>query len=89
MWRIDGERFTHTWEDRFAIQEGYTPNLIAAVRGLLEKRGRSAEDFAKVALYAPDERSARRRAARARLQGPSRCRTRSSAGSATPARRSR
>jgi 3-hydroxy-3-methylglutaryl CoA synthase/uncharacterized OB-fold protein len=58
VWRIEGESFTHTWEDRFAIQEGYTPNLIAAVRGLLGKSGHSAEDFAKVALYAPDERSA-------------------------------
>src|SRR5262249_11326574 len=58
LWRIDGERFTHSWEDRFAIQEGYTPNLIAALCGLLEKTGRSAEDFAKVALYTPDERSA-------------------------------
>ncbi len=58
VWRVEGERFTHSWEDRFAIQEGYTPNLLAAVRGLLAKAGRSAEDFAKVALYAPDERSA-------------------------------
>jgi hydroxymethylglutaryl-CoA synthase len=57
VWRIDGERFTHTWEDRFAIQEGYTPNLFAAVLGLLERTGRSAEDFARVALYTPDERS--------------------------------
>ena len=57
VWRIEGESFTHTWEDRFAIQEGYTPNLIAAVRGLLQKSGSSPEDFAKIALYAPDERS--------------------------------
>lgn len=57
VWRIEGEAFTHSWEDRFAIQEGYTPNLIAALRGLLAKTGRSAEDFAKVALYTPDERS--------------------------------
>jgi len=58
VWRIDGERFTHTWEDRFAIQEGYTPNLVAAVRGALARTGRGPQDFAKVALYAPDERSA-------------------------------
>jgi 3-hydroxy-3-methylglutaryl CoA synthase/uncharacterized OB-fold protein len=57
VWRIEGERFTHTWEDRFAIQEGYTPNAIAAVRGLLEKTGHGAEEFAKIALYTPDERS--------------------------------
>ncbi len=57
VWRIDGERFTHTWEERFAIQEGYTPNLVAAVRDLLARLGRGPEDFAKVALYAPDARS--------------------------------
>jgi 3-hydroxy-3-methylglutaryl CoA synthase/uncharacterized OB-fold protein len=57
VWRSDGERFTHTWEDRFAIQEGYTPNLVAALRGLFEKSGRAPEDFAKVALFAPDARS--------------------------------
>ncbi len=58
VWRIEGERFTHSWEDRFAIQEGYTPNAIAALRGLIAKTGRSPEDFARIALYTPDERSA-------------------------------
>src|SRR5688572_21888087 len=58
VWRVEGEAFTHTWEDRFAIQEGYTPNLTGVVAGLLERSGRSAEDFAKIALYTPDERSA-------------------------------
>jgi hydroxymethylglutaryl-CoA synthase len=58
VWRVEGEAFTHTWEDRFAIQEGYTPNAIAALRGLLAKTGHTAEDFARIALYTPDERSA-------------------------------
>jgi len=57
VWRTGGERFTHTWEDRFAIQEGYTPNLVGAVQGLFAKSGRAAQDFAKAALYAPDARS--------------------------------
>jgi 3-hydroxy-3-methylglutaryl CoA synthase/uncharacterized OB-fold protein len=57
LWRRDGETFTHTWEDRFAIQEGYTPNLVEAVRGLLEKSGAESADFARAALYAPDARS--------------------------------
>jgi 3-hydroxy-3-methylglutaryl CoA synthase/uncharacterized OB-fold protein len=57
LWRIEGERFTHSWEERFAVLEGYTPNLVAAVRGLFAKAGRGPEDFAKVALYAPDARS--------------------------------
>src|SRR5262245_6209868 len=41
VWRIEGERFTHTWEDRFAIQEGYTPNMIAVIRALLAKDRKS------------------------------------------------
>ena len=57
VWRTDGETYTHTWEDRFIVQEGYTPNLVEAVKGLLEKTGRSPADFARAALYAPDARS--------------------------------
>jgi uncharacterized OB-fold protein len=57
LWRSDGERFTHSWEDRFVVQEGYTPNVTEAIRGLLEKSGRAAGDFARAAIYAPDARS--------------------------------
>ena len=57
VWRGDGDRFVHSWEERFVIQEGYTPNLIEAVRGLLAKTNATAAEFARVALYAPDDRS--------------------------------
>ena len=57
QWRVEGEAFTHSWEDRFIVQEGYTPNLTAAVRGLLAKTGHSPTDFARTALYAPDARA--------------------------------
>ena len=57
LWRGERDRFVHSWEERFVLQEGYTPNLIEAVRGLLERTNTSAADFARVALYAPDERS--------------------------------
>lgn len=57
VWRADGDRFVHSWEERFVIQEGYEPNTIEALRGFFEKTGSSAADFARVALYAPDERS--------------------------------
>lgn len=57
MWRVEGETFTHAWEDRFIVQEGYTPNMVAAVKGLLEKTGRAASDYAKAAVVAPDARS--------------------------------
>ena len=57
QWRIEGEAFTHSWEDRFVVQEGYSPRLVEAVRALLDKTDAQPDDFAKVALYAPDARS--------------------------------
>jgi 3-hydroxy-3-methylglutaryl CoA synthase len=57
MWRIDGETFTHSWEDRFVVQEGYTPNMAAALGAYFEKTGSKPGDYAKAALYAHDARS--------------------------------
>lgn len=57
QWRIDGERFTHSWEDRFVVQEGVEPNLVAVLRGLFEKHGWKPTDFARAALHAHDARS--------------------------------
>jgi len=57
FWRGSDERYTHGWEDRFAIQEGYTPNTVEAVEGLFAKVGLGAGDFARAALYGPDARS--------------------------------
>ncbi|MDX1649362.1 MAG: OB-fold domain-containing protein [Myxococcota bacterium] len=57
VWRTAGDPFVHAWEERFVVQEAYTPAVTAAVRGLLEKAGAQAADFAKVALTAPDARS--------------------------------
>jgi len=57
VWRGDGESFSHSWEDRFVVQEGYTPRIVEAVTGLLERLGRSLDDYAKVVLYGPDARA--------------------------------
>jgi 3-hydroxy-3-methylglutaryl CoA synthase/uncharacterized OB-fold protein len=57
LWRAEGDRFVHSWEERFVVQEGYTPRLLEAVKGLLERSGAAPGDFARVALYAPDERA--------------------------------
>lgn len=57
VWRGEGDRFVHAWEDRFVVQEGYTPVLAEALRGLLAKLGDGAGAIARAALYAPDERS--------------------------------
>ncbi len=56
VWSVEGDRFVHSWEDRFVIQEGYAPRIVEAVRGLQERLGPEAAS-ARLALYAPDARS--------------------------------
>jgi hydroxymethylglutaryl-CoA synthase len=56
VWRAEGDRFVHSWEERFVVQEGYSPVLVEAVKGLLARTGAPAE-FARVCLFAPDARS--------------------------------
>lgn len=57
FWRSDGETFTHGWEDRFIIQEGYTPAMVEAVDGACTDAGLSAADLSRAAIVAPDARS--------------------------------
>jgi len=57
LWRVDGDPFVHTWEDRFVVQEGYTPRVVEAVRGYWERNGADASTLAKICMYAPDARS--------------------------------
>jgi 3-hydroxy-3-methylglutaryl CoA synthase len=57
VWRSEGDPFVHSWEERFVVQEGYTPGITEAVRGLLERIAAKPGDFTKAALYAPDARS--------------------------------
>ena len=57
VWRGERDRFVHSWEDRFVVQQGYQPNVVEAVKGLLAKTRSELSDFARVLLYAPDRRS--------------------------------
>jgi 3-hydroxy-3-methylglutaryl CoA synthase len=57
VWRSEGDPFVHSWEERFVVQEGYTPGITEVVRGLCAKLGASPADFTRVALYGPDARS--------------------------------
>jgi 3-hydroxy-3-methylglutaryl CoA synthase len=57
VWRPAGHEFVHSWEDRFVIQESYTPNITAAVAALLERTGSRIADYDRTVLYAPDARS--------------------------------
>ncbi len=57
VWRTEGDAFVHTWEERFVVQQGYTPGIVEAVSGLLAKLELEASSFHHVALYGPDARS--------------------------------
>jgi 3-hydroxy-3-methylglutaryl CoA synthase len=57
LWRGEGDRFVHSWEERFVVQEGYAPRIVEAVRGVFERIGPEAAGGARLALYAPDARS--------------------------------
>lgn len=57
-WRAPGERFAHTWEERFALTQAYGPLLGAAVQRVLEQAKCAPADLAKVVLDAPNPRAA-------------------------------
>jgi 3-hydroxy-3-methylglutaryl CoA synthase len=57
VWRPAAHEYTHTWEERFVIQESYTPNISAAISGFLAGSGSQIGDYDRVAIYAPDARS--------------------------------
>ena len=57
-WRAPGERFAHSWEERFALTQAHAPLLGAAVRRVLEQAKCAPGDLAKVILDAPNPRAA-------------------------------
>ena len=57
IWRPTGHDYVHTWEERFVLQESYSPNMISVIESLLEKTDSRIDDYDRVALYAPDARS--------------------------------
>lgn len=67
-WRQEGDRFPHTWEDRFVLQEGYQRVMEQAILKALAKYGFALKDFTKVVLYGPDGRAQRTLATRLGLE---------------------
>jgi hydroxymethylglutaryl-CoA synthase len=57
-WRAPGERFAHSWEERFALTQAYAPLFQKAVSTVLERAGAQPGDFARVILDAPNPRAA-------------------------------
>lgn len=56
VWRNNQDLFVRSWENRFAVEQGYLPSMGKAIRGLMEKNGYEPSHFAKVVLYCPDGR---------------------------------
>lgn len=57
IWRKQGDRFVHSWEDRFVNVHGYIENTVAAIKGLSAKSGVALSAINKAVLYAPEARS--------------------------------
>jgi len=55
VWRLEYDKFTRTWEDRFIREEGYIPHLQKAIDALLKEHKSALKDFDKIAFSAPNE----------------------------------
>ena len=57
IWRMEYDKITRTWEDRFILEEGYLKHLQKAVSTLLKAHELTTKDFTKATFYAFDARS--------------------------------
>jgi hydroxymethylglutaryl-CoA synthase len=57
VWRVEGEAFLRSGEERFIISEGYQKTMQEAISGLLRKYRLAPADFTRVILAAPDDRA--------------------------------
>jgi len=57
MWRLEGDAFTRSWEDRFIITEGYLKTMQSVITNIMQKYRLTPKDFSKVVYYGPDRKS--------------------------------
>ena len=57
MWRLDGDSFTKSWEERFVISEGYLNTMTQVLTKTMDKHRLTPKDFSKAVFYGPDRRS--------------------------------
>jgi hydroxymethylglutaryl-CoA synthase len=57
-WRAPGERFSHSWEERFTLTQAHSPLLGKVIQDVLAKAKLAPGDLAKVILDAPNARAA-------------------------------
>ncbi len=56
-WRAPGERFSHSWEERFTLTQAHSPMLGKVIQDVLAKAKLAPTDLAKVILDAPNPRA--------------------------------
>ncbi|HXN84879.1 MAG TPA: 3-oxoacyl-[acyl-carrier-protein] synthase III C-terminal domain-containing protein [Candidatus Binataceae bacterium] len=56
-WRAPGERFGHSWEERFSLTQTYGPALGNIIKTVLEKAKIAPGDLAKIVIDAPNPRA--------------------------------
>ena len=56
-WRSQGERFPHSWEERFALTQAYAPLFTKVIHDALEKAHAKPADITKIILDAPNPRA--------------------------------
>jgi hydroxymethylglutaryl-CoA synthase len=57
MWRLEGDSFIHSWEERFIINEGYMNTMHTVISQIMKKHNATPKDFSKVVFYGPETRS--------------------------------
>ncbi len=57
MWRLEGDAFTRSWEERFIITEGYMKTMQQVISNIMEKYQLIPKDISKVVYYGPDGKS--------------------------------
>jgi len=57
MWRLEGDPFTRSWEERFVVNEGYMKTMVQVLTGIMEKYQLAPKDFSRVVYYGPDNKS--------------------------------
>lgn len=53
VWRLAGERYVRSTEDRFIVDKGYTASMVTVVRDVLKKANLTTQDISKVVLSSP------------------------------------
>lgn len=57
-WRLPGERFTRSWEERFTLTQAYVPLLTSAAKGLLARAKVEGAAIKAFVLDTPNPRAA-------------------------------